>query len=88
MLKNFLTIFAKSSTGLKNDISPNDKEAKNHISFEPLKKYDQTTEDEVNHIEINPLDNHKLKHNNYFPKSRLVGFFWDKFYEESNFRNR
>ena len=65
-----------SSTGLKTTISPiqakHDKEAENHIYFDPLKKYAQTAEDEGNHIERNPLDNHKLKHNNYFPMSRLV----------------
>ena len=65
-----------SSTGLKTTISPiqakHDKEAENHIYFDPLKKYAQTAEDEGNHIERNTLDNHKLKHNNYFPMSRLV----------------
>ena len=81
-----------SSTGLKTTISPiqakHDKEAENHIYFDPLKKYAQTAEDEGNHIERNPLDNHKLKHNNYFPMSRLVGSFWDKVDKESYFRNR
>ena len=39
-------------------------------------------------LERNPLDNHKLKHNNYFPMSRLVGSYWDKVDKESYFRNR
>ena len=60
-----------TSTGLKTTISPiqakHDKEAENHIYFDPLKKYAQIAEDEGNHIERNPLDNYKLKHNNYFP---------------------
>jgi len=81
-----------TSTGLKTTISPiqakHDKEAENHIYFDPLKKYAQTAEDEGNHIERNPLDNYKLKHNNYFPMSRLIGSFWDKVDKESYFRNR
>ena len=67
----------ETSTGLKTTITPiqgkHDKEAENHIYFDPLKKYAQTAEDEGNHIERNPLDNYKLKHNNYFPMSRLIG---------------
>ena len=81
-----------SSTGLKTTISPiqakHDKEAENHIYFDPLKKYAQTAEDEGNHIERNPLNNHKLIQNNYFPMSRLVGSYWDKVDKESYFKNR
>ena len=81
-----------TTTGLKTTISPiqakHDKEAENHIYFDPLKKYAQTAEDEGNHIERNPLDNYKLKNKNYFPMSRLVGSFWDKVDKESYFKNR
>ena len=81
-----------TSTGLKTTISPiqakHDKEAENHIYFDPLKKYAQIAEDEGSHIERNPLNNHKLIQNNYFPMSRLVGSYFDKAGKESYFRNR
>ena len=81
-----------TTTGLKTTISPiqqkHNKEAENHIYFDPLRKYAQTAEDEGNHIERNPLDNYKLKKNNYFPMSRLIGSYWDKVDKDSYFRNR
>jgi hypothetical protein len=81
-----------ASTGLKTNISPilakKQKEAENKEYFDPLKKYAQIAEDEGNHIERNPLNNHKLIQNNYFPMSRLVGSYWDKVDKESYFRNR
>ena len=81
-----------SSTGLKTDISPIMakilKEHENKEYFDPLKKYAQIAEDEGNHIERNPLNNHKLIQNSYFPMSRLVGSFWDKVDKESYFKNR
>ena len=81
-----------TSTGLKTTISPiqakHDKEAENHIYFDPLKKYAQIAEDEGNHIERNPLNNHKLIQNSYFPMSRLVGSYWDKVDKQSYFKNR
>ena len=81
-----------SSTGLKTYISPimakKQKEMENKEYFDPLKKYAQIAEDEGNHIERNPLNNHKLIQNNYFPMSRLVGSYWDKVDKESYFRNR
>ena len=81
-----------SSTGLKTYISPimakRQKEMENKEYFDPLKKYAQIAEDEGNHIERNPLNNHKLIQNNYFPMSRLVGSYWDKVDKESYFKNR
>ena len=57
-----------ASTGLKTNISPimakKQKEMENKEYFDPLKKYAQIAEDEGNHIERNPLDNHKLKQRN------------------------
>jgi hypothetical protein len=81
-----------ASTGLKTNISPimakKLKEMENKEYFDPLKKYAQTAEEEGNHIERNPLNNHKLIQNNYFPMSRLVGSYWDKVDKESYFKNR
>ena len=81
-----------ASTGLKTTISPiqakKQKEQENKEYFDPLKKYAQIAEDEGNHIERNPLNNHKLIQNSYFPMSRLVGSYWDKVDKESYFRNR
>ena len=81
-----------SSTGLKTDISPIrmlvQKEAKEKEYYDPLRVYAQKAEDEGNHIERNPLNNHKLIQNSYFPMSRLVGSYWDKVDKESYFRNR
>ena len=80
------------STGLKTNISPilarKQKEMENKEYFDPLKKYAQIAEDEGNHIERNPLNNHKLIQNSYFPMSRLVGSYWDKVDKESYFKNR
>ena len=80
------------TTGLKTNISPimakKQKEMENKEYFDPLKKYAQIAEDEGNHIERNPLNNHKLIQNNYFPMSRLVGSYWDKVDKESYFKNR
>ena len=81
-----------ASTGLKTNISPimakKQKEMENKEYFDPLKKYAQIAEDEGNHIERNPLNNHKLIQNSYFPMSRLVGSYWDKVDKESYFKNR
>ena len=69
------------STGLKTNISPilarKQKEMENKEYFDPLKKYAQIAEDEGNHIERNPLNNHKLilNYSRYFPMSRLVGSY-------------
>ena len=56
-----------ASTGLKTNISPllakRQKEMENKEYFDPLKKYAQTAEEEGNHIERNPLNNHKLIQN-------------------------
>ena len=80
------------STGLKTNISPilarKQKEMENKEYFDPLKKYAQIAEDEGNHIERNPLNNHKLIQNSYFPMSRLVGSYWDKVDKQSYFKNR
>ena len=81
-----------ASIGLKTCISPimakRQKEIENKEYFDPLKKYAQIAEDEGNHIERNPLNNHKLIQNNYFPMSRLLGSYWDKIDKESYFKNR
>ena len=81
-----------ASTGLKTNISPimakKQKEMEKKEYFDPLKKYAQIAEDEGNHIERNPLNNHKLIQNSYFPMSRLVGSYWDKVDKESYFKNR
>ena len=81
-----------ASTGLKTNISPllakRQKEMENKEYFDPLKKYAQIAEDEGNHVERNPLNNHKLIQNSYFPMSRLVGSYWDKVDKESYFKNR
>ena len=80
------------STGLKSYISPimakKLKEMENKEYFDPLKKYAQIAEDEGSHTERNPLNNHKLIKNSYFPISRLIGSFWDKVDKESYFKNR
>ena len=56
-----------ASTGLKTNISPimakRQKEMEKKEYFDPLKKYAQIAEDEGNHIERNPLNNHKLIQN-------------------------
>ena len=81
-----------TKSGMKTSISPilikRQKEMENNEYFDPLKKYAQIAEDEGSHIERNPLYNHKLIQNNYFPMSRLVGSYFDKAGKESYFRNR
>jgi hypothetical protein len=77
---------------MKTNISPilarKQKEMENKEYYDPLKKYAQIAEDEGNHIERNPLNNHKLIQNNYFPMSKLVGSYYDKVDKESYFKNR
>lgn len=81
-----------SSTGLKTTVSPIQekrmKESENKEYYDPLKRYATRAENEGNHIERNPLNNHKLINNNYFLMSRLIGSYWDKVDKESYFRNR
>lgn len=81
-----------SDFGLKKSISPliakKQKEAESKEYFDPLKKYAQIAMDEGTHATHNPLNNHKLIQNNYFPMSRLVGSYWDKVDKESYFKNR
>ena len=80
------------ASGLKTDISPilslKQKYSERKNYYDPLKKYAEIAETEGNHIERNPLNNHKLIQNSYFPMSRLVGSYWDKVDKESYFRNR
>ena len=65
-----------SNTGLKTHISPLmakiEKEKENKEYFEPLKKYAQIAEDEGNHNERNPLNNHKLIQNNFYKQISLI----------------
>lgn len=81
-----------SSTGLKTSISPIQakrmKESEQKEYYDPLKRYATRAENEGNHIERNPLNNHKLINNNYFLMSRVIGSYWDKVDKESYFRNR
>lgn len=81
-----------SSAGVKTSMSPllakQQKDSESKEYFDPLKKYAQIAMDEGNHIARNPLNNHKLIQNNYFPISNLVGSYWDKVEKESYFKNR
>ena len=65
----------------KNEISPilakKQEEAEKKEYYDPLKRYAQRAEDEGSNIERNPLNNHKLIQNSYFPMSRLIGSYWN-----------
>ena len=76
----------------KNEISPillkRQAEAEKKEYYDPLKRYAQRAEDEGSNIERNPLNNHKLIMNSYFPMSRLIGSYWDKIDRCSYFQNK
>ena len=76
----------------KNEISQillkREQEAEKKKYYDPLKRYAQRAEDEGSHIERNPLNNHKLIINSYFPMSRLIGSYWDKIDRCSYFQNK
>ena len=84
--------FEGSDNALKTDASPRlakrQAEAEKKVYYDPLKKYATIAETEGAHPERNPLNNHKLIQNNYFPMSRLIGSYWDKVDKVSYFRDR
>jgi hypothetical protein len=84
--------FGDIDNALKTDVSPRlakrQAEAEKKVYYDPLKKYATIAETEGSHPERNPLNNHKLIQNSYFPMSRLVGSYWDKVDKVSYFRDR
>lgn len=84
--------FDGSDNALKTDVSPilakRQAEAEKKVYYDPLKKYATIAETEGSHPERNPLNNHKLIQNSYFPMSRLIGSYWDKVDKVSYFRDR